>query len=169
MLNLVGLLEGAPKMFMKGGNMVPRSPNPKLLKMPQDLQLHPDFTFITEYQTELKEYGKIEVKIVPSKDRSLQYAFYETIDGRTFLASVEKIKDNPINAYGLRGEALELENMDAPLLEYEIQIPPGYEPAKRKENRYESKDYVNNWNYIRELEIIQLYYAEQKRELPPKI
>jgi hypothetical protein len=38
-----------------------------------------------------------------------------------------------------------------------------YEPP------YSETRYSSNWNYVRELEIIQNYYRAQKREVPPAI
>lgn len=44
--------------------------------------------------------------------------------------------------------AFETLNMDAPLLEYEVQIPEGFQPNNKRANRNESTSYVNNWNYV---------------------
>ena len=66
---------------------------------------------------------------------------------------------------------IEMQNMDAPLLEYNEQIPREFEPEKGSQNQYqsESRNYSNNWNFVRELEIIKMYYEKQGRELPEKV
>lgn len=168
---LIGIHEGFDKNFfdIKHNMLVPLPKDPKALKMPEDAQ-KPNFVSLLEKrEIILEEYGKVKVKIFPSKDGLLHYTFYETKDKRVFIANIEKVKHNPINSYGLRSEALELHNLDAALLEYPAQVSPDYMPKDPKANRYLSTRYINNWNYISELEIIQEYYISQKRPIPSKV
>lgn len=166
---LIEIQEGFAKSFTKESQYSPFPPNPEALKMPEK-DLSPNFEHVLEKRKIiLAEYGKVKVKIYPSQNQLLHYTFYETEDKRVFIANVEKIKYNKINSYGLREEAFELHNLDAPLLEYSCQVSPGYEPANNDANRYQSKNYINNWNYISELKIIQDYYTSQKKPIPPKL
>lgn len=166
---LVHVAESAEKWFEKGGNIIMRCPAPAAIKLPEKQSLHPNFkTCVTTKTFTDPHYGKLVAKVYLSHDESLQYQFYEAEDGRVFLSGVERIKDNPINIFGVREKALDLNGMDAPLLEYWNQVPRGHEPSANPPF-YQSSKYTSNWNYLRELEVIQLYYSEQGRELPPKI
>lgn len=164
------LEEGAKNGFVNTGMAIPKPPDPKANRLPEDVNLHPDFSLtLASFKQTIPHYGEVTVQIFRSKDGKLAYMFYETRDGRAFLASIECIRDVGINSYGVREKIIRVENMDAPLLEYEIQISPGFEPKDPLKNRYESGKYQNNWNYIRELEVIRLYYQEQGRELPDPV
>jgi hypothetical protein len=109
------------------------------------------------------------VRIFASNDKSILYMFYEANDGRAFLSSSECIKDVEINAFGVRKKIIDMGHMDAPLLEYYKQIPEEFDPKERFENCYDSRSYCNNWNYVRELEIIKMYYEKQNRTLPDPV
>ncbi len=137
--------------------------------MPEDQDLHPDFSVeLAKKEFDDPHYGKIIARVYASKDKSLQFAFHEAEDGKVFLASVERIKDNPINPYGIRHKAVETKGMAAPLLEYYQQIPQEFEGGPGAPS-YKSPKYQNNWNYVRELEIIQLYYTGRKLAMPEKL
>lgn len=161
------LEEDADNHFYNTGMDVPNPPNPKEIHLPADVNLHPDFSLkLADFKQTIPHYGEVTVNIFSSKDKNLAYLFYEAQDGRAFFASVEYIRGVGINSYGVREQYASVENMDAPLLEYAVQIPPGCEPQAPFENRYESFKYQSNWNYVRELEIIRLYYQEQGKEMP---
>lgn len=163
------LQKGAPKQFFNTGMVVPNPPNPKHIHMPVDKNLHPDFSnVLQEFKQTIPHYGEVTVKIFASKDESLLYMFYEASDGRAFLASVECVQGVGINSYGVRESIIHIENMDAPLLEYRQQIPPGFGP-KKYASTYESTTYQSNWNFLRELELIQMYYSKQGRALPDRV
>ncbi len=165
---LIALRSQAPQEFYKEGMNIPRPPNPKDIKLP-DAGSQPDFsTVLKEAKIEVAHYGKLTARIFPSKDGKLHYLFYEAEDGRAFIAAIEKVTQNPINKFGVRSECPESNNMDAPLLEYFVQIAPGYEPGGHAP-RYCSSKYESNWNYVRELPLIQLYYSERGIPLPDKV
>lgn len=157
--------EGVRPSFLVG------TPKPTDINMPNDVNLHPDFSAkVADFKQTIPHYGEVSVKIFASKDKSLLYMFYEMDDGRAFLSSAECIQDVGINSFGVRQNIIEMHHMDAPLLEYPKQIHPDFLPEKWHENRYQSDGtYWNNWNSIRELEIIKMYYSEQGRELPEKV
>lgn len=167
--SFIGLKTGAPKQFMKKGVLVPNPPNPKDVKAPEDQGLLPDFSKpIKETQIEVDHYGKLKARIFGSKDNSLHYLYYEAEDGRVFIGGIEKVMNNPINKFGVRGECPDANNMDAPLLEYYEQIPEEYNPGFDAPS-YKSKKYRSNWNYVRKLPLIKLYYTEQGKSIPGKV
>jgi hypothetical protein len=164
------LQETAPKWFYNTGMIVPRTPNPKDIRMPINGDLHPDFSeILANFQQTIPHYGEVFIKIFASKDKNILYMFYEMRDGRAFLAATECIHEAGITSFGVREKFAETNNMDAPLLEYSSQIPRGFEPEHPFENRYDSGFYQSNWNFVRELEIIQRYYSEQGKPLPEKV
>jgi len=169
MVSFCSLVDGAEAAFYKAGMNVPRPPKPEAILLPRNKEHLPNFErLIWTKEFEDRNYGKITAKVFASKDESIQYLFYELEDGRAYLASAEKVKDNPINYYGIRRSALKQNASDLPILEYPQQIPPGFEP-KADAPRYNSTRYSNNWNFVRELEMIKLYYTDQKKTLPPKV
>lgn len=161
------LKEGAPRSFYQQGLEIPFSPDPTDIQMPADKNLWPDFSYKYQFRQSIPHYGLITVKIFRSKDRKLFYMFYEAQDERAFLASIEYVQGVGINTFGVREKILNIEHMDAPLLEHFQQIPTEYYPLVN--SPYESHTYYNNWNYVRKLPIIQLYYLEQKRTLPDSL
>lgn len=164
------LKEDAKTAFVRRGMLIPKPPDPKSILLTIEEKLHPDFTsLLYEQKVTVPTYGKIQVKIFASKDKSLQYMYYEMRDGKAFLAGVEKVKENPITPYGNRQEALELHGMDAPLLEYRAQIPEGYDPAEDAASYDKSGKYANNWNFVRECKLVQMYYEGLGRKLPARV
>lgn len=59
--------------------------------------------------------------------------------------------------------------MDAPLLEYHQQIPENLSPRNVQNYKCNDRHYGNNWNYVRQLGIIENYYQAQGREIPPEL
>ena len=169
----IELEEGASYERAHNGMCVP---NPETIKMPDDEKLHPDFSYgpIMEKSLTLLKYGHVKAKLFPSNDKSIQYLFFEVKkDDRVFLATVEKVTDNPIINYGVRSKALKLNNADAPLVEYFQQMPKAYRP-KGEATVYNADEglclYRNNWNYVSKIPIIKKYYAEYKRcEMPGSV
>jgi hypothetical protein len=157
--------------FERGGLYTRRPEKPVGIKLPADEGLHPDFTAkIVSKEIVVPHYGKLIGHLFPSKNKCLQYLFYEAVDGRVFLSAIEKVKDNPILKFGVYESACELEGFDAPLLEYWQQIPEDCEPKQGRDvNRYESNAYISNWNYVRQLIIIQNYYKAFGKELPHEV
>ncbi|SCA58951.1 hypothetical protein AB751O23_BJ_00080 [Chlamydiales bacterium SCGC AB-751-O23] len=143
---------------------------PENISMPADQALHPDFSNkVSQLTQTIPHYGKVSVNVFYSKDKSLLYMFHEMSDGRAFLSSVEKIKDVPINSFGVRERFVNLKGADAPLLEYSEQILRDFQAKNPISRYYESDKYESNWNFIRELEIIKMYYSEQGRVIPREV
>ena len=145
-----------------------RVANPIGIRLPTQEQL-PDlqkpimsFTFSSPaYAAESNEDGELTGHVFPSVDATVRYLFFEDTSGRAVLSSVESVLP-PVNTLGLRSRYLEVRGMDAPLIEYSLQIPVEFGGSKEP-------GYRSNWNYVRELPIIKYYYAEQDRTIPPPI
>ncbi len=103
--------------------------------------------------------GRLRGRVFRSHDGEVRYLFFEDEWGRAWMAAAE-LADAPINRFGLRGRYLDLAGMDAPLVEYSLQIPEAYGGARRM-------GYQLNWNYVRQLPIIRRYYLAQNRAMPP--
>lgn len=141
--------------------------DPKSLTMPGDKSKWPNFKRKFEFKHTLPQYGEVKVCIFPSQDESLVYMFYEASDNRAFLANIENVKDAEINKFGVRARSQYMRGMDAPLIEYPNKI---HSPPNDKAVPYLcSGTYQSNWNFVRELPIMSLYYTEQGKTLPPAV
>ncbi len=140
--------------------------DPKGLTLPE-ARYHPDFSKIEEqFQFHNPMYaeirggkGLLKGTVVRSRDRRLRYLFLEAESGQAMVAAAE-LADAPVNEFGLRCRYLDLAGVDAPLIEYGDQIPEEYGGVKEG-------DYQSNWPYLRELPMVQAYYTDQGRPIPP--
>ncbi len=105
--------------------------------------------------------GELVGRVFESHDGTMRYLFFEDADGRAALSTVES-RLPEINAMGLRSRYVDTRGMDAPLIEYFLQIPATFGGKK-------DAGYASNWNYVRELPIIRYYYEEQNRTVPPPV
>ena len=142
----------------------------KDIKLPvYDPGFHPDFTRPTEkIKQTLGAYGEVTIETYPSIDGIYTYTIIVANDGKAFLAGVENT-NAPINEFGIRSISPCINEMSNPLLEYDIQIQRGYHPYTRFNPYGDNCDYLSNWNYVRELEVIERYYESQGKEVPPKV
>ena len=147
-----------------------RIPSPKDIKLPvNDPGFHPDFTRPMEkIQQTLVTYGDVTVETYPSKNRIYTYMIIIANDGKAFLAGVENT-DAPINKFGIRSISPNTAAMTSSLLEYLIQIKRSCLPRTICHPYGDNKDYITNWNYVRELEVIKLYYESLGKEVPPSV
>jgi len=98
---------------------------------------------------------KVTGKVLKSLNQRLQYLFFNDAAGRVFLSSVE-LTSAPVTPYGVRAHYLDVQGMNAPLMEYSQQIPLRYGGSA-------AAGYADNWQYVR-LQPIVIYYL---RELKP--
>jgi hypothetical protein len=139
--------------------------DPAATSLPHDDEL-PDFARpIESVQFEIPSYarfaggsGNLTGRVYLSHDRKLKYFFVEDSSGRAMLSCVE-LMTAPLCSLGLRTQYVDVEGMDAPLLEYAAQIPEIY--GGHRKARYQS-----NWNWVRRLPIIQYYYRQTGRAMP---
>lgn len=173
---LAALEPDAKDYFCNGGMFVRRPPKPGTIQMLNDPKKHPDFKKLERSEKlTLPMYGEITAEVYASKDKTLQYLFYKTRDNRVFLSAIDAV-DKVITSYGVREKFIDLKGLDAPLLEYRKQIPQEFVPeAELKEQIYEcgpefqAQGYTSNWNYVRELAIIKMYYNDQGLEIPNRV
>ncbi|MCA9144973.1 MAG: hypothetical protein KDB05_19395 [Planctomycetales bacterium] len=102
--------------------------------------------------------GELTGRVFDSFDGKLRYLFFEDRKGRAALSTVEHLLPE-VNALGLRSRYVDTQGMDAPLLEYFLQIPAAFGGKKEP-------GYTSNWRYVRQLPIIQYYYSGQGRMVP---
>ncbi|GAB4232829.1 MAG: hypothetical protein Tsb0021_11620 [Chlamydiales bacterium] len=142
---------------------------------PQDLILTKDFRpnfqtpeIVQKGKTAL--YGDVTFKVFLSHNEKVRYLFIEVDkDKRAFLASAE-IKNATINHYGVRNRYPGLNHLDSPLIEYREQIKRGYASGSLIQQYHENRNkYGANWNYVRNLTLIQEYYQAQNLEIPEEI
>ncbi len=136
-----------------------------------DIKTYPDFSYsVTETTIKAELYGELKARVYASNDKSLHYLFYEAVDGRAFLASVEKVRENPITMFGVRKYSYFTNGNDAPLIEYRHSIHGLCRPEPTREKLYNcSREYASNWNYVLEHRIPRMYYASSQRVMPDKV
>ncbi len=105
--------------------------------------------------------GTLTMHVYLSNDGKSKYLFVEDSAGRVAVAAVENLGAK-MTRFGVRERYYELDGTNAPLMEYEVQVPdkPPYHGGPML-------DYMLNWNYVREQPIIQHFYKANKREMPP--
>lgn len=145
---------------------VPFTDKPEAIPLPAK-ELLPNFANATKSQMTLPHYGEVTATLVPSNNGSLSYLFYELPSGHAFLAAVEKVEDNPINQYGARRISPDLSHSDAPLFEYYDQIPERFRTIEHFPGLENERKYESNWNYVRELKLMKMYYEQLEKEMPP--
>ncbi|MCE5316880.1 MAG: hypothetical protein LLG04_05895 [Parachlamydia sp.] len=129
---------------------------------------YPDFSARPRPVTITSSFYKEELKavVIPSKCETFNYLFLENSNGHVFLAMVE-IDEASLTKHGIKNKYPELEGLDMPLKEYRDQIDSSDIP---KSQRSGDSIYVDSWNYLRELPVIQAYCTEfRKRKVPSRI
>jgi hypothetical protein len=105
--------------------------------------------------------GQLSGKVFLSHDQTVRYLFFEDRDGRAVLSGVESLRAE-INIFGIRSRYFDVSGMDAPLIEYYLQIPEEFGGSRQP-------GYCLNWNYVREQPTVRYYYQQQNRIIPPPI
>lgn len=121
-----------------------------------DLQ-HPQYRFSYNNEEFARIAGgqaKVVGQVFMSFDHRLQYLFFSDAAGRVFLSSVE-LKTAPMTPYAVRANYVNVEGMNAPLMEYSSQIPLIFGGTKRP-------GYADNWQYVRRQPIVAYYLRELK-------
>ena len=121
-----------------------------------------EFRFTSPAYAELNDGdGELIGKVFLSHDKRIRYLFFEDSDGRVVMSGAEALTAE-INVFGLRSRYLETAGMDAPLMEYRMQIPEQF--GGKKESGVAS-----NWPYVRRQPIIQYYYRTLGRQPPGQL
>jgi hypothetical protein len=98
--------------------------------------------------------AKVTGRVFMSFNRRLQYLFFSDAAGRVFLSSVE-LKSAPLTPYGVRATYLDVQGMNAPMMEYSQQIPLRYGGSA-------TPGYADNWQYVRLQPIVTYFLRELK-------
>ena len=96
--------------------------------------------------------AKVTGRVFMSFNQRLQYLFFSDAAGRVFLSSVE-LKSAPLTPYGVRATYLDVQGMNAPLMEYSQQIPLRYGGSV-------TPGYADNWQYVKRQPIVMYYLRE---------
>ncbi|MCA9792002.1 MAG: FHA domain-containing protein, partial [Candidatus Eremiobacteraeota bacterium] len=94
-------------------------------------------------------HGDVKAQVFPSKDGSLQYAFFRNQKNEPWLAQVDAPK-SPVNEFGVRQRPIEPGDLANPRLDYADQIPVQYGGSK-------AQHYTDAGRYVDELPIIKEY------------
>lgn len=133
---------------------------PPAEKLPDVTHVLHAFQFESPAYAKLNEgKGMLNGKVFLSRDGTMRYLFFEDLHGRAVLSSVESLSPQ-INIFGLRNRYPDVAGMDAPLIEYNQQIPKQLGGSRKPGVRL-------NWNYVREQPIVKYYYRQQNRAVPP--
>jgi hypothetical protein len=118
-----------------------------------------EFRFDSHAYAALNEgNGQLVGKVFLSHDNTVRYLFFEDMENRVVMSSAESTLPE-INQFGLRSRYLAVDGMDAPLIEYRMQIPERFGGERRD-------GYCSNWPYVQEQPIIKLYLRQRQPEVP---
>ena len=95
------------------------------------------------------------------RDGSLRYLVVEDSLGRVGIAGAEAA-ESPVTRWGNRETFVEMNGMDAPLMEYGVQM-------SRAHGGENARGYQSNWNYVRETPLVQAYYRERGQAVPAPV
>ena len=138
--------------------------NPRTVNLKYDRD-EPNFErIVQEYEFDSPLYGKkIQAYVYHSRDGALEYTMYKNQKNQIWIANVG-YTNSPITRHALRQEAIDSKELTAPLYEYGDQIPDSY----RTNNRINGSSYESNWNYIREMPLIQRWFKENEIPMSSK-
>lgn len=130
----------------------------------------PNFTSeLDHYQYVNPEYAKINggdgtltARVFLSHDGTVRYLFVEDNQGRASMASAEMTRAE-VSEFGNRRKSYAVPGMDAPLMEYNVQMPIKYGGNAAPPH------YLRNWNYVREQPIMRVFYEGLGRPMPPPL
>ncbi|MCA9119840.1 MAG: hypothetical protein H6822_01245 [Planctomycetaceae bacterium] len=160
-----------PMKFSSVGKLLPtasstRVADPREVALPAREQLPnlqreiSTFTFTSSAYAQVNNgQGSLTGRVFESHDGTMRYLFFEDVQRCAALSAVEGLLPE-INAMGLRSRYVDVRGMDAPLIEYFLQIPAEFGGRR-------DAGYTSNWKYVRELPIIRYYYEAQNRAVPP--
>lgn len=153
--------------FNKKTRMIPLKDAPPI---PHPSELHiprtgsrPNYTrAIGTFPTRTSLDGNVTAEVYASNDASLHYLIYRPQDGRIYIAAVYSANSR-INRYGTPSEVIDASSLTHPRWEYETQTPEEYP----RTHHPEYNNYVDNWAYVRQIPVVQEYYAARGESVPP--
>lgn len=119
---------------------------------------YPNFSVCSRRETIESSFYKDHLKatVIPSKCNTFTYLFLENSQGLAFLAMVE-INKASLTKHGIKNKFPDIEGLDMPLYEYRDKIKKIDPSAIPKYQLSGDSTYVNAWNLLRQLPLIQAY------------
>jgi hypothetical protein len=125
--------------------------------------LNPDFSNpVDSYEITTGTSGRVQVEVYKSKDASLSFTVMKDSDGKVWIADVYP-NHSSLNQFGIPAKQPDLGDLAAPRWEYKVQVHPDYD--RGIPNPMDS-EYISNWNYVREIPVIQDYYRSKGLAVP---
>lgn len=135
-------------------------PKPEDVRIP--ILKQPDFKVEQRsYEIVSPVYGKVKAHVYRSRDGSIEYTLMQDSENRIWFADVG-YSSTHLTPQGLRGRAIDSNDLTMPLWEYHAQIPASYGSARNPHN----SEYGSAWNYIRNMPDVRRWYLERGMEIP---
>ncbi len=168
----IGNVEKLPDFYITNGVQTSFPISTKSKKMSYDKpseirikkpNLNPDFSNpVDSYEITTGTSGRVQVEVYKSKDASLSFTVMKDSAGKVWIADVYP-NHSSLNQFGIPAKQPDLGDLAAPRWEYKIQVHPDYD--RGIPNPMDS-EYISNWNYVREIPVIQDYYRSKGLAVP---
>ncbi|WP_213106236.1 hypothetical protein [Candidatus Protochlamydia amoebophila] len=126
----------------------------------------PDFTNNERTQfIDSPLYGRLKADVFLSHDGTIRFLFLKNTLGHVFLAEAELV-NKPLTIRGLKKKWVKLGALSLSLKEYPDQFDRTFisDSEQKKIQRGKQLNYVQTWNYLKEMPCIQNYYR-----IPPQL
>jgi len=154
-----GLSSPSLPMVIDGNGSLMRSPTDIVIKN----GLEPDYTqLITKFETVTKAAGPVKVYTYRSKNNLVDYMIMQGQDSKIWVAEINAFGEN-LNKFGIAFKQYDFSDLLQPRWEYPDEVAIGFESSLN--SPYRSK-YASNWNYLREVKVIQDWYESQGLSVP---
>jgi hypothetical protein len=123
----------------------------------------PDFTIkpVLKYKTSTNLAGEVEAQVFRSRNQQIEFTVLKDKAGKIWFAKIVDVK-SPINNAGLRREFFTAKSLLKPRWEYGTEIPIQYAGEPNRND----KNYLDEWNYLKRIPVIQDYYVQQGLPIP---
>lgn len=166
-----------PKVFLskiKMGIAGPRmdfvfDSNGSSMRNPRDIRLvdgfKPNFSnVITSFKTKVKAAGLVTAYVYKSINKVVEFMIMRGKDSKIWIAEVNTSGSN-LNKFGIAEVQYDFGELLQPRWEYPDEIAHGYQSFRRSPFLIK---YHSNWNYLREMNIVQDWYKANHLPLPAK-
>ncbi|WP_042279613.1 hypothetical protein [Candidatus Protochlamydia sp. R18] len=150
-------------MILLGPKELPKDPRSNVFLV---FEQSPDFTNNERSQfINSPLYGRLKADVFLSHDGTIRFLFLKNTLGHVFLAEAELVSE-PLTIRGLKKKWVKLGALSLPLKEYPDQFVHTFisDSEREKIQRGKRLNYVQTWNYLREMPCIQNYYR-----IPPQL
>lgn len=165
LFNEFGNLKSKPLLSDRDGNILENSDRgikPENIRI-ANRDWEPDFTIkpVLKYKTSTHLAGEIEAQVYRSRNHQIEYTVLKDKAGKIWLAKIVDVK-SPINNAGLRREFFAAKSLLKPRWEYAGEVPAQYAGEPNRND----KNYLDEWNYLKRIPVIQDYYVQQGLPIP---